>query len=539
MRAKDGVGRSTAGNGRAPASRTPASRPAVRPDTPLTPQALRSLQGTVGNAAVVQLLHQGGHRQEQEQEQGAGSGLQPTGRAEVQRAAVHDVLRSGGRPLDDTTRATMEARLGADFSDVRVHSGSAARASATALGARAYTSGNHVVIGDGGADAHTLAHELTHVIQQRQGPVAGTDNGDGLKVSSPDDRFEREAEANARRALSGPVPATDAGTVQRSGAYSPPGRHEEHVQRAVAYRQDSDTGSAEDQAAFQRIVTGLDEAVQWAYDYVRTTPGLGALAEFDGHTKHWVRTWEAYLGSDVGSPSKEFGYAVESVATYRLKGRTTFANHHIGLQEVHGGTRPDVVLTGPGGRLVAALDITASSSGLHIFKKDNWEGRFPSFAEITYNSLTPETLMLMRARKDATGSVSAQELAAFEAAATEQRARFEARRSEIRADFDTYATPLAPKGEASGLQPQLSINVVLSWLRSGRFDLSNDVEGLDKTASCVLAALGVGGKSWGFITGYTANVARGESFLMVTDTRPTADAWGRTFEVKDLDFELR
>lgn len=31
-------------------------------------------------------------------------------------------------------------------------------------GARAYTSGNHVVIGDGGADKHTVAHELTHVI---------------------------------------------------------------------------------------------------------------------------------------------------------------------------------------------------------------------------------------------------------------------------------------------------------------------------------------------------------------------------------------
>ncbi|NEE20089.1 DUF4157 domain-containing protein, partial [Streptomyces sp. SID7499] len=73
------------------------------------------------------------------------------------------------------------------------------RASATEIGARAYTSGNHVVIGTGGTDKHTLAHELTHVIQQRQGPVAGTDNGTGLKVSEPSDRFEREAEANATR----------------------------------------------------------------------------------------------------------------------------------------------------------------------------------------------------------------------------------------------------------------------------------------------------------------------------------------------------
>ncbi|WP_280664476.1 DUF4157 domain-containing protein [Kitasatospora sp. MAP12-44] len=123
----------------------------------------------------------------------------------VQRSSVHQVLRTAGRPLDGTTRREMESRLGADFSDVRLHTGSAASASAAEVGARAYTSGNHVVIGEGGGDRHTLAHELTHVVQQRQGPVAGTDNGDGLKVSDPSDRYEREAEANAARALSTPL----------------------------------------------------------------------------------------------------------------------------------------------------------------------------------------------------------------------------------------------------------------------------------------------------------------------------------------------
>ncbi|MGW7520587.1 eCIS core domain-containing protein [Streptomyces sp. NPDC054796] len=167
----------------------------------MAPQALRDLQRSAGNAAVVQMLRRSGHRTEEQPEVPEVP--------EVQRsAAVRDVLRSGGRPLDNATRTDMEARLGADFSDVRVHSGSAAKASATELGARAYTSGNHIVIGDGGADAHTLAHELTHVIQQRQGPVAGTDNGGGLKVSDPSDRFEREAEANARRVMARRAPET-------------------------------------------------------------------------------------------------------------------------------------------------------------------------------------------------------------------------------------------------------------------------------------------------------------------------------------------
>ncbi|SDH46362.1 protein of unknown function [Lentzea fradiae] len=100
----------------------------------------------------------------------------------------------------------MEARLGADFSDVRLHTDTAARSSAAEVGARAYTSGEHVVIGSGGGDRHTLAHELTHVIQQRSGPVAGTPTGDGLTMSDPSDTCERAAEANARRVMAGGAP---------------------------------------------------------------------------------------------------------------------------------------------------------------------------------------------------------------------------------------------------------------------------------------------------------------------------------------------
>ncbi|BFO16345.1 hypothetical protein SHKM778_27330 [Streptomyces sp. KM77-8] len=119
----------------------------------------------------------------------------------MRRSSVHDVLRAPGRPLDPAVRAELEPRMGADFSGVRVHDDAAARASATEVGARAYTSGRHIVVGEGGADKHTLAHELTHVIQQRRGPVAGTDDGSGLRISDPADSFEQEAEANARRVL--------------------------------------------------------------------------------------------------------------------------------------------------------------------------------------------------------------------------------------------------------------------------------------------------------------------------------------------------
>ncbi|MBD0674680.1 DUF4157 domain-containing protein [Streptomyces sp. CBMA156] len=219
-----------------------AARPAPAEAGHPRPELL-ALQATVGNAAVVQMLRRAGHGGLDAEKHGNGRSYEGFGGPAAQRAvspviqrsSVHDVLHDPGRPLDQATRTDMESRLGADFSDVRIHTGGAAKASAAEVGARAYTSGNHVVIGDGGGGAHTLAHELTHVIQQRQGPVSGTDNGDGLKVSDPSDRFEREAEANARRVMSRPAPRASY-DVQRSAGpgTGTAGASEAPVQRTLA-----------------------------------------------------------------------------------------------------------------------------------------------------------------------------------------------------------------------------------------------------------------------------------------------------------------
>jgi len=105
----------------------------------------------------------------------------------------------------------MEGRLGHSFSDVRVHTGEAAHNSAMSVNAHAYTVGSNIVFQrdkyDPGSDAGRtmIAHELTHVVQQRTGPVDGTATGTGVRVSDPSDRFEREAAATAERAMSAPV----------------------------------------------------------------------------------------------------------------------------------------------------------------------------------------------------------------------------------------------------------------------------------------------------------------------------------------------
>lgn len=126
--------------------------------------------------------------------------------------------------MDHGTRTEMEGRLGYDFSDVRVHTDSAASESAKAVNAHAYTAGANIVFQrdqyapDTDAGKRTLAHELTHVIQQKSGPVDGTPAGGGISLSDPSDRFEREAVASADRVMSQPA-AVDSGgaAVQRCG----------------------------------------------------------------------------------------------------------------------------------------------------------------------------------------------------------------------------------------------------------------------------------------------------------------------------------
>jgi hypothetical protein len=99
------------------------------------------------------------------------AGLNP---AEVP-ALVRDVLADPGRPLDVAARNLMESRLGHDFTAVRVHTDARAAAAARAIGARAYAAGQNVVFGADqyspgtAAGQHLLAHELTHVVQQRAG----------------------------------------------------------------------------------------------------------------------------------------------------------------------------------------------------------------------------------------------------------------------------------------------------------------------------------------------------------------------------------
>src|SRR3954454_20157664 len=79
---------------------------------------------------------------------------------------VETAIASPSAPLDSSTRAFVEPRLGHDFSRVRVHADTNAGRSAAPLDALAYTVGEHIVFATGTYAPHTdrgrhlLAHEL-------------------------------------------------------------------------------------------------------------------------------------------------------------------------------------------------------------------------------------------------------------------------------------------------------------------------------------------------------------------------------------------
>ncbi len=85
--------------------------------------------------------------------------------------------RGDGAPLPRDVRNEMGDSIGADFGNVRIHTGEKATALSNELGAQAFTHGNDVYFNSGKYDTdssagkHLLAHELTHVVQQGAAPA--------------------------------------------------------------------------------------------------------------------------------------------------------------------------------------------------------------------------------------------------------------------------------------------------------------------------------------------------------------------------------
>ena len=137
-------------------------------------------------------------------------------------APVHETLAAPGRPLDLETRGFFEPRFGYDFSSVRVHTDAAARDSAAAIGARAYTLDTHIAFSDGAyapgsiGGRELLAHELAHVVQQ-----SGAGSASAVARDTVDDAEQVAAApliALGNKPIGGASGASPIQTARRSSA---------------------------------------------------------------------------------------------------------------------------------------------------------------------------------------------------------------------------------------------------------------------------------------------------------------------------------
>jgi hypothetical protein len=169
--------------------RRPADATTVREVAETPEQTLLSLQSLGGNQAVRRLV------QDSPGEPPAGGDVADRIRGKLGR----------GEPLAGQPRGALESAMGGDFGGVRIHRDAESADLAQRLGARAFTTGQDIFFGSGAYDPasprgyHTLAHELTHTMQQ--GPTTAT--GDGLVVSDPADASERAAESVAAEVTAG------------------------------------------------------------------------------------------------------------------------------------------------------------------------------------------------------------------------------------------------------------------------------------------------------------------------------------------------
>ncbi len=121
-------------------------------------------------------------------------------------AIAREGVLSAATSLDTASRNVAEARFGHDFSRVRIHTDSRADASAEALDALAFATGDDIVFRAGAylpdrpEGQLLLMHELAHVVQSDR---HGTPSNHQREVSKPTDAAEREADRAAVRSMTG------------------------------------------------------------------------------------------------------------------------------------------------------------------------------------------------------------------------------------------------------------------------------------------------------------------------------------------------
>jgi len=148
---------------------------------------VESLAAQVGNQAFGQVV---GRMQ--------GDGILEGGAVHPSVERAISSSRGSGASLDRGVQEKFAPQLGDSLGDVKIHADSTADALARSVSARAFATGSDVYFAQGEYKPGTadgdklLAHELTHVVQQRGAPTSGP-----MTVSQPGDAMETQADSVA------------------------------------------------------------------------------------------------------------------------------------------------------------------------------------------------------------------------------------------------------------------------------------------------------------------------------------------------------
>lgn len=113
-----------------------------------------------------------------------------------------DSKRGAGSTLDAGFQQKMESSLNTSLADVRIHNDDQSDALNRTMTAKAFTTGSDIFLRKdvSPSDHDTMAHEVAHVVQQRDMPGGG---GGGMTVGAADTAYEREADEVAHAVNSG------------------------------------------------------------------------------------------------------------------------------------------------------------------------------------------------------------------------------------------------------------------------------------------------------------------------------------------------
>jgi outer membrane protein OmpA-like peptidoglycan-associated protein len=218
--------------------------------------------------------------------------------------AVATAAGGTGSALPETIQRKFEASLGADLSDVRVHTGAESASAASAVGARAYTTGQDIHFGAGqydpssAAGEHLLAHEVAHTVQQRGGSLHPGGRQYKLEVSSPGDHLEHEADR-----------AADAMTAGRAAAIS-----SAPLSAARAIQRDPNKAPANNEISDN----------DW-----KTSGGDAAVADI----KAEIAAWEAFRshpGNVSAMPGKKAGAAASKILDIQFRVGHAYVRQKLG-----------------------------------------------------------------------------------------------------------------------------------------------------------------------------------------------------------------